>query len=71
MEDERLAALFHHRRDTGSYPTTEAAILESYDGHLSEDEGLRLVLEACDELDAQVSHLSRSHRRDEEPADVS
>jgi gamma-glutamyl:cysteine ligase YbdK (ATP-grasp superfamily) len=71
MEDERLAVLFHHRHTTGSYPTTEARILEAYDGHLSEDEGLRLVLEACDELETQVSHLSLSQRRDEEPADVS
>jgi gamma-glutamyl:cysteine ligase YbdK (ATP-grasp superfamily) len=72
MEDERLlAVLLHHRRITGSYPTTEAGILEAYDGHLSEDEGLRLVLEACDELETQVSQLSRSHRQEEEPADVS
>jgi gamma-glutamyl:cysteine ligase YbdK (ATP-grasp superfamily) len=71
VEDERLAILFHHRRATGSYPTTEAGIVEAYDGHLSEDEGLRLVLEACDELETQVSHLSRSQRRYEEPADVS
>jgi hypothetical protein len=70
-EDERLAVLFHHRRTTGSYPTTEAGILEAYDGHLSEDEGLRLVLEACDELETQVSQLSRSQRQEEEPADVS
>jgi hypothetical protein len=71
VEDEKLAVLLHHRRMTGTYPTTEAGILEAYDGHLSEDEGLRLVLEACDELETQVSHLSRSQRRDEEPADVS
>jgi hypothetical protein len=70
VEDERLADLFHHRRTTGHYPTTEAAIVEAYDGHLSEDEGLRLVLEACDELETQVSQLSRSHRQEEEPADV-
>jgi carboxylate-amine ligase len=70
-EDERLAALFRHRGNTGVYPTTEAAILEDYDGHLSEEEGLRLVLEACDELETQVSHLSRSQRHREEPADVS
>jgi carboxylate-amine ligase len=69
--DERLAVLLHHRRATGYYPTTEAGILETYDGHLSEDEGLRLVLEACDELETQVSHLSLSQRQEEEPADVS
>ena len=39
--------------------------------HLSEDEGLQLVLEACDELEAQVSHLGRSQRQEEEPADIS
>ncbi len=69
-EDERLVELRHHRSATGLYPTTEADILEDYGGaSLSEDEGLRLVLEACDELDAQVSRLSRS--QEEEPADVS
>jgi hypothetical protein len=71
VEDDRLAVLSHHRRTTGSYPTTEAGILEAYDRHLSEDEGLRLVLEACEELEIQVSHLSRSQRQEEEPADVS
>jgi hypothetical protein len=52
--------LQQHRRSNGRYPTTEADILENYashNGHLSEVEGLRLVLEACDELEAQVSHL--------------
>jgi gamma-glutamyl:cysteine ligase YbdK (ATP-grasp superfamily) len=71
-EDERLAELRHHRCTTGAYPTTEASILEDYnpsDGYLSEDEGLRLVLEACEELETQVSRLSRS--QEEEPADVS
>jgi carboxylate-amine ligase len=71
IEDERLAVLFNHRRTTGSYPTTEADILEAYDEHLSEDEGLRLVLEACDELETQVSHLSRAQSRDEGAADAS
>ncbi|HKH58877.1 MAG TPA: hypothetical protein VKA20_10105, partial [Rubrobacter sp.] len=71
MEDERLAILFHHRHTTGSYPTTESGILEAYDGPLSEDEGLRLVVEACDELETQVSQLSRSQRQEEEPADIS
>jgi hypothetical protein len=55
----------------GNYPTTESAILEAYEGHLSEDEGLRLVLEACDELETQVSHLNRSQRLKEEPTDAS
>ena len=71
VEDERLAVLLHHRRVAGNYPTTESAILEAYEGHLSEDEGLRLVLEACDELETQVSHLNRSQRLDEEPTDAS
>jgi hypothetical protein len=71
VEDERLAALLRHRRATGTYPTTEAGILEHYDEYLSDDEGLSLVLEACDELDAQVSRLGRSQRQREEPADVS
>jgi hypothetical protein len=73
-EDERLAELRHYRLTTGAYPTTEAGILEDYasDGdYLSEDEGLRLVLEACDELEAQVSRLSRSQHQEEEPVDVS
>jgi gamma-glutamyl:cysteine ligase YbdK (ATP-grasp superfamily) len=71
VEDERLAALLRHRRTTGTYPTTEAGILEHYDGYLSDDEGLSLVLEACDELEAQISHLGRSRRQREESADVS
>ena len=59
---------------TGVYPTTESGILEDYGsdaGHLSEDEGLRLVLKACEVLEAQVSSLVGSPRREEEPADVS
>jgi len=71
VEDERLARLLRHRQNTGVYTTTEAAILEEYDGHLSEDKGLRLVLEACEELEAQVLHLSQSQHQEEEPADVS
>ncbi len=70
VEDERLTRLLRDRRTTGMYPTTEAGIFEGCAPHLSEDEGLRLVLEACDELEAQVSHLDRSRRRGEEPADV-
>lgn len=60
--DERLAALRHHRRSTGEYPTTEAGFLArrtSGNGHVLEDEGLRLVREACDELEAQVSRLGK------------
>ena len=70
-EDERLAKLRRHRLATGLYPTTEAGILTDYDGsHLSESEGLRLVLEACDELEGQVLRLLGSQHQ-EEPADIS
>jgi gamma-glutamyl:cysteine ligase YbdK (ATP-grasp superfamily) len=68
-EDERLAELRHHRCITGAYPTTEARILEDYDGGLlPKEEGLRLVIEACEELEAQVARLCRS--QEEEPADI-
>ena len=71
-DDERLVALRRQRLATGLYPTTEAGILADYDGtHLSESEGLRLVLEACNELEAQVTRLLGSQRQEEEPADVS
>jgi hypothetical protein len=53
----RLAALRSHRAREGRYPTTEARILEGYaphDAHLPEETGLRLVLEACDRLEAQA-----------------
>ncbi|HEX5847793.1 MAG TPA: hypothetical protein VFY59_01245, partial [Rubrobacter sp.] len=70
-DDERLVALRSQRLATGLYPTTEAGILADYDGgDLSEGEGLRLVLDACDELEAQVTRLLGS-RHQEEPADVS
>jgi hypothetical protein len=70
-EDERLAGLRAHRLSRGVYPTTEADVLEGYppkDGRLSAEEGLRLVLEACDELKAQASGISD---REGEPADAS
>src|ERR687897_2192358 len=70
-EDERLARLRARRLSNGVYPTTEAHILEGYppeDGHLSAEEGLRLVLEACDELEAQASGISSL---EDEPADTS
>jgi gamma-glutamyl:cysteine ligase YbdK (ATP-grasp superfamily) len=71
-EDERLAEFRRQRLATGLYPTTEAGILTDYDtDHLSESEGLRLVLEACDELESQVARLSRPQHQEEEPADVS
>jgi hypothetical protein len=70
-QDERLAKLRSQRLTTGVYPTTEAALVEDYDGgQLLEEEGLRLVLEACDELEDQVSRLGRSQRQEEEPADI-
>jgi carboxylate-amine ligase len=70
-EDERLAELRRHRRVTGAYPTTEAGILKVYDagdGHLSEDEALQLVLEACDELEAQVSRVIATQHHEETSA---
>ena len=69
-EEERLVELHRHRTSSGAYPTTEARLLEEYppdDGRLSEREGLRLVLEACDELEAQASGLLR---REDETAEV-
>ena len=49
------------RRPDGSYKVTEAEILASFPptSPLSEDEGLRLVRESCDELEEQVSYLQR------------
>ena len=61
-EEERLVRLRQYRHSNGRYPTTEAKILEDYSsdgGRVSREEGLRLVLEACDELEAQASHLYR------------
>jgi glutamate-cysteine ligase len=67
-KDERLAKLQHHRWSVDRYPTTEAQLLRAYargDGHLSEEEGLRLVLEASNELERQVSSLNNRRVRDE------
>ena len=46
----------------GLYRTTEASILSALPRvvHLSTDEGLRLVREACDELERQVSQLRQT-----------
>ncbi|MDQ3285428.1 MAG: glutamate-cysteine ligase family protein [Actinomycetota bacterium] len=54
-----LAAL---RTPAGLYRTTEADILSALPRtiHLSTDEGLRLVREACDEFERQVSHLRQA-----------
>jgi Glutamate-cysteine ligase family 2(GCS2) len=68
--EERLAELRRDRRSSSGYPTTEAEILREYhseNGRLSEKEGLRLVVDACDELEAQASGLPR---REGEPADA-
>jgi carboxylate-amine ligase len=54
----RLEKLRLRRQATGVYPTTEGEILEARGpsrGHLSREEGLRLVLWACDRLEDQIS----------------
>ena len=54
----RLEKLRLRRQATGVYPTTEAEILERRGpsgGHLCREEGLRLVLWACDGLEDQIS----------------
>ncbi len=53
----RLEKLRLRRRATGIYPTTEGGILavrSPRDDRISRDEGLRLVLWACDELEGQI-----------------
>ncbi|MDP9411523.1 MAG: glutamate-cysteine ligase family protein [Actinomycetota bacterium] len=70
-DDRRLAGLGRHRRTAGRYPTTEAAILgycAPENGILSEEEGLRVVLRACDELEAQVTRLAGPRGREGEQA---
>ena len=65
-DDARLAKLGRRRRADGRYPTTEENVLAEYDapgGSISEVEGLRLVLDACDELEAQVDLLSSGVNR--------
>jgi len=54
----RLEKLRLRRQATGAYPTTEAGILERRGpsgGHISREEGLRLVLWACEGLEGQIS----------------
>jgi hypothetical protein len=54
----RLEKLRLRRQATGLYPTTEGQILASRgprEDRISHEEGLRLVLWACDELEGQVS----------------
>ncbi len=53
----RLEKLRLRRQATGVYPTTEGGILERRGpatDHLSREEGLSLVLWACNELEAQI-----------------
>ena len=53
----RLEKLRLRRQATGLYPTTEAEILGARDpsqDRISREEGLRLVLWACDELEGQI-----------------
>ena len=60
--DGRLAALRSHRETRGGYPATDARLLERYppdDGHIPREKGMRLVQEACDELETQASVLPR------------
>lgn len=54
----------HHlaklRSDLGEYQTTEAEILQEFVpkiGEISRNEGLQVVLQSCDKLEAQVSFL--------------
>jgi gamma-glutamyl:cysteine ligase YbdK (ATP-grasp superfamily) len=57
----RLEKLRLRRQATGRYPTTEAEILAAHNpenGRLSREDGLRLVLWACDALEDQVSRLA-------------
>jgi gamma-glutamyl:cysteine ligase YbdK (ATP-grasp superfamily) len=71
---ERLERLRDRREQEGAYPTTEREILASHaseGGLLSREEGLRLVLWSCDELEAQVSRLDRLFETEGETASAS
>lgn len=60
---ERLASLRRVRQETGVYPTTEAAVAKEYapaEERIPQDEGLRLVRDACDELERQVARLGEA-----------
>jgi len=60
----RLATLRRQRRSIGAYQITESRILREHgsgDGRISEEDGLRLVLEACGELEAQVLDHGREN----------
>jgi carboxylate-amine ligase len=59
MEDP-TTPLVQFRHHSGAYTTTERQILEQFappTDHLSREEGLQLVRQACDRLDAQVKQL--------------
>ena len=67
----RLDKLRLRRRATGSYPTTEAEILDTFgpkDGRIPREEGLGLVLWACDRLEEEVSRLAALPEPEGEPA---
>jgi carboxylate-amine ligase len=67
---ERLEGLRRARYETGGYPTTEAKVSEEYapgEDLIPEKEGLRLVRDACDELETQVSRL---RRQESQPAET-
>ncbi len=67
----RLEKLRLRRQATGLYPTTEREILATRiprDDLISSEEGLRLVLWACDELESQVSHPTSLPEPEGEPA---
>ncbi|MEQ8756048.1 MAG: glutamate-cysteine ligase family protein [Coleofasciculus sp. G1-WW12-02] len=52
------------KSDWGEYQTTEAEILQQFapaGAQLEKEEGLRLVREACDELEAQVASFSQKY----------
>lgn len=67
----RLEKLMLRRRATGRYQTTEAEILRIHSPHedvIAGEEGLRLVLWACDELEEQISRLAHLPEAESEPA---
>ncbi|QIN81767.1 glutamate--cysteine ligase [Rubrobacter tropicus] len=70
----RLEKLRDRRAREGAYPTTEGEILATHaaeNGLISREEGLRLVLWACEELEAQVSRLDRQFEPEGETAGAS
>jgi carboxylate-amine ligase len=69
----RLEKLVLRRRATGLYQTTEAGILGARAPHkqaITREEGLRLVLWACDELEDQASALLQRPDPGVEPAEA-